>query len=104
MKNGKVELVGIRETVHPTENGIVIVGEQDIPDHFLDSLADKRAASINAREGEFMHVADIPMAVVAKWRSGGFDLLSDRNITPAMIVAKLKQEDMGKLLATTKRV
>jgi hypothetical protein len=51
-----------------------------------------------------MKLASIPTVVVEKWMREGFDILTDRNITPAQIVKKLKEENLDGFLATEKRL
>ena len=75
--------------------------KQDIPDDFLSVLNETKVESTNAREGEFMHVAAIPVVVHEKWLREGFDC------TKAPIketVKKLKAEHLDAFLVTNKRV
>lgn len=82
-------------------DGLFIKHTQEIPDEFLDELAMKRVGTLSTPEGEFMHVASIPEAVVDQWRAEGFDIY--REPTRA-VVARLKRYDLEKFLATNKRV
>jgi hypothetical protein len=81
--------------------GLVIEKYQEIPRYFLDSLKRERDNSKSVREGEYMRVASIPVAVVDKWVSEGFDF---SNATAAQIVAKLKLENLDGFLTTDKAV
>jgi hypothetical protein len=51
-----------------------------------------------------MRVASIPTVVVEKWRREGFDIMSDRNITGAEIVSRLKAENLDGFLTTDKSI
>jgi hypothetical protein len=84
--------------------GLLIRKDQEITSDFLDDLKDRRFASSQVREREYMHVASIPVVVVEKWINEGFNILSDKNITHADIVARLKREHLDGFLATNKRV
>jgi hypothetical protein len=97
-------LIGIDTTFHGDADGINRKHTQHIPDSFLKNLADMRHNSTQTREGEFMKLASIPTVVVEKWMREGFDILTDRNITPAQIVKKLKEENLDGFLATEKRL
>ena len=77
---------------------------QHIPQWYLDSLKKERDASRGQREGDFMRVASIPTVVVEKWRRDGFDIMADRNITGAEIVARLKAENLDGFLTTDKAI
>lgn len=75
--------------------------KQDIPDDFLSTLKRTKADSTDEREGEFMHVAAIPVVVHEKWLREGFDC------TKAPIretVKKLKAEGLDAFLVTNKRI
>ena len=85
-------------------DGLAIRKDQEITDEFLDNLKDRRFASHSVREKDYMHVASIPVAIVEKWMREGFNILNDKNITPAQIVARLKKEGLDAFLATDKRV
>ena len=77
---------------------------QEIPTWHLDKLKEQRNASSQQREGEFMRVASIPTVVVEKWMREGFDILSDKNITGADIVKRLKAENLDAFLTTDKSI
>lgn len=76
---------------------------QEIPQSFLDNLANKRDFQDGKFAPEELQVASIPGAVVDHWFRQGFSVW-DKNITAADIVARLKAEDLTKFLATTKSV
>jgi hypothetical protein len=86
-----------------TENtdGLVIERYQEIPKVFLDNLKRKREASKDTREGQYMHVASIPVEVVEKWQREGFDFYNESH---NKIVAKLKHENLEAFMVTNKAV
>lgn len=85
-------------------DGKLLVGHhQDIDPGFLDDLAEARLASAAVREGELMKVASIPAAIVDSWAAQGFNIL-DQRVGAADILRRLRAEDMGRLIATAKRV
>ncbi|MBN9525864.1 MAG: hypothetical protein J0H82_06670 [Alphaproteobacteria bacterium] len=85
-------------------DGKLLVGHhQSIDSHYLDDLAETRLASTVTREGMFMKVASIPAAIVDSWAAQGFNIL-DQRVGAADILRRLRAEDMGRLIATAKRV
>jgi len=100
-----VNLIGIDTNwVTEDDDSIVRKHTQHIPQWHLDDLKEQRNRSTEQREGEFMRVASIPTAVVEKWMREGFDILSDRNITGADIVKRLKAENLDAFLTTDKSI
>lgn len=79
-----------------------IITTQEIPDSFLQDLADKRLASTNARANDFYHVASIPIGVVDHLLEHyGFDVMT----APIReTLAMLKRLDLDQFLATQKRI
>ena len=96
--------------MHDVENKILhdqddrnynIIHEQNITQSFLDSTKAAREDSLNHREGEYMRVAGVPVAVHEQWLREGFDMLKE----PAFkIVARLKQENLDAFITTKKKV
>lgn len=82
-------------------DGLVIERYQEIPKAFLDQLQQKRDASREAREKDYMHVASIPVEIVEKWMREGFDFYNE---SAKAIVAKLKHENLDAFLVTKKAV
>lgn len=82
-------------------DGLLIKGHQEIDQGLLDGLKDKRLASHNQREGEFMHVAAIPVVVVEQWLREGFDVFTADG---REIVKRLKQQGLEHFLATDKQI
>lgn len=100
----KVFLSDVSWQIGKDVDGLHIRKDQEITDEFLTDLKDRRFDSVGTREGEYMHVASIPVAVIEKWMREGFNILNDRNITYKQIVARLKAEGLDAFLATNKRV
>ena len=105
MKDNDTSLIGINSTfVEDDADTFTRKHTQHIPQWHLDSLAEQRKRSTEQREGEFMRVASIPVAVVEKWMREGFDIMSDKNITGAEIVKRLKTENLDAFLTTEKSI
>jgi hypothetical protein len=96
------KIIGSNNKVVTQVGDSAIHFSQDIPQWHLDNLKDQRHNSSQTKEGDFMKVASIPVAVVEKWKREGFDILSDRNITGKQIVNKLKSENLDAFLTTEK--
>ena len=75
---------------------------QEIPDSFLRELADQKTQQDGRFAPDEIKVCSVPVALFDKWHREGFDIVGDKNITPAMIVARLKAEDMTKFITTSK--
>lgn len=84
------------------DNPFVIKKTQTITDDFLTSTADARLAS-SGPAGNFHRFASIPTVVVEKWAREGFDILK-YNYTAKEIMDRLRSEDLGAFLTTTKRL
>lgn len=81
---------------------LIIRQEQEIPDWFLDDLADERQASTNIRAGEFHHVAAVPEATVLELkRKYNFDVLNE---PVAETLKMLRRLSYDKFIATRKRI
>lgn len=79
-----------------------ITRSQEIPDWYLDQLAEKRLASTNERAGEFYHVASIPVEVCDELkRRYNFDVFKE---PVRATLAMLKRLDLDKFIATQKRI
>lgn len=79
-----------------------ITTTQEIPDSFLQDLADKRLASTNERANDFYHVASVPIAVVDHLLEHyNFDVMT----APVReTVAMLKRLELHQFIATQKRI
>lgn len=86
---------------HENSEGLVIEKFQEIPQEYLDSLKAEKANSKAVREGEYMRVASIPVVIVEKWISEGFDFW---NASAKEIVAKLNMEHLDYFVTTNKQV
>lgn len=105
MSKRDTNLIGIdTDFVEEDDETLTRKHTQHIPQWYLDSLKKERDASRGQREGDFMRVASIPTVVVEKWQRDGFDIMADRNITGAEIVARLKAENLDGFLTTDKSI
>lgn len=77
---------------------------QEIPDSFLKQLQDEKAYQDGKFAPEELKVASVPVGIVDKWAREGFNIMADRNITPAMIVARLKLEGLDAFITTSRTV
>jgi hypothetical protein len=82
--------------------GATIETFQEIPDSFLRDMADKKTMQDGMFAPDEVHVCTVPVGLVDQWIREGFNIYADQNITPAMIVARLKAEDMSKFVLTSK--
>ena len=73
---------------------------QTIPDHFTQDIQD-RFTGANDKTGEFLFVGSVPAAVADRWLREGYDVFREpiRNT-----LARLKAENMGKFVGTSKRI
>jgi hypothetical protein len=102
--NKKKDHIGLNEVnLDWIENadGLVAKKTQNISPEFLDDLKESRIQSTKQREKDFMRVASIPVAVVDKWMSEGFNIYEE---TGAAIVKRLHDEDLGFFMATEKTI
>lgn len=105
MSKHDTNLIGINtDFVEEDNETLTRKHTQHIPQSFLDGLKQQRDASRGQREGDFMRVASIPTVVVEKWMREGFNIMTDRNITGAEIVARLKAENLDGFLTTDKSI
>lgn len=83
-------------------DGLIIKSHQHIPDSFMSDLRNQRDGNAGVREGEFMHVASVPVAVVEELRAKyNFDVLT----APVRETLKmLRQLHLDNFIATNKRV
>jgi hypothetical protein len=98
MNNKLLSSTGLLNT---NVDGWYTQNSQAIPLSFIDQLKDQRLQSTMRREGEYMKVASIPVVIIEKWQSEGFDI---NKKTAKEIVARLKAEDLDDFLATEKRL
>src|SRR5687768_13274014 len=73
---------------------------QAIPDHFITDIQE-RFTGANDKTGEFLFVGSVPAAVADRWMRSGYNVFEEpiRNT-----LARLKAENMGKFVGTSKRI
>ena len=81
-------------------NPLVIKRFQDIPQDYLDALAEDRKAS-SARANDFHKAASIPAALHETWLRQGYDCTKE---PVRKTLAKLKAEGLDYFIATEKRL
>jgi len=94
-------LLGVNTRYIQEGDSVVRHHTQNITQEFLDDLKDSRNASDHAKEGEFMRVASIPVAVHEQWLREGFNLYE---ATGAEIVKRLSDQNLDGFMATNKRI
>ena len=99
----KIDLVGVQNYFSEEAGNLVRTDSQQISQGFLDDLKDKRNQSTNQLEGDFQHVASIPVIFVEKWKKEGFDIM-DGSVPFKEIIKKLKEENLDGFMATEKSV
>ena len=97
----KINLIGIENDFEEQAGNLVRRDSQYISQQFLDDVKDKRDNSTKQLEGNYQHVASIPVIFVEKWQKEGFDIM-DGSIAFKDIVKKLKAENLGAFMATEK--
>lgn len=93
------QLIDIHYTVDKSTD--TIKREQHITDQFLTDCADNRLASSGQSMGEFHQFASIPTIVVEKWLREGFDIYVE---SARDIIKRLRAEDLGDFITTTKQI
>lgn len=99
----KIDLVGVQNDFSEEAGNLVRTDSQQISQGFLDDLKDKRNHSTNHLEGDFQHVASIPVIFVEKWKKEGFDIM-DGSVPFKEIIKKLKAENLDGFMATEKSI
>jgi len=94
-------LLEVKQDWLENADGLATKQSQHISQEFLDDLKESRIQSTKQREGDFMRVASIPVAIVDKWKREGFDIFEQPG---AAIVKRLKNEDLGFFMATDKTI
>lgn len=95
------DLLGVETDYLQSGDNVIRKHTQIISQAFLDDLKDARNASKDQKEGEFMRVASIPVAVVEQWQREGFDIYQ---ANAKEIVKRLREQGLDYFLATEKRV
>ena len=83
-----------------SESPLVIKRFQDIPQDYLDALAEDRKASTE-RAADFHKAASIPAALHEMWLRQGYDCTKE---PVRKTIAKLKAEGLDYFVATEKRL
>lgn len=99
----KIGLIGVQNDFSEEAGNLVRTDSQQISQGFLDDLKDKRNNSTNQLEGDFQHVASIPVIFVEKWKKEGFDIM-DGSVPFKEIIKKLKAENLDGFMATEKSI
>jgi len=97
------ELITSRSGVHfdPISGEMHYTTQHDIPDFFLDELADIRAADQHERCGDHHLVARIPEGVVDTMYRRGYRI---HEMSNGEIIKWLRNNGFEKLIATSKNV
>lgn len=74
--------------------------KQEITSEFLQDIQD-RFTHANDPTGEFLFVGSVPTAVADRWMREGYNIYEE---PIAKTLAKLKAENMGKFIATSKSI
>lgn len=81
-------------------DGLFVRKDQEITSEFLDELAEDRLYS-NAPSKDFHKFASVPVAIVEKWMSEGFNVYQEK---PRDIIKRLQREGLEKFICTTKEL
>lgn len=73
---------------------------QTIPDHFTQDIQD-RFTGANEATGDLLFVGSVPAAVADRWMREGYDVFRE---PVSKTLARLKAENMGKFVGTSKRI
>jgi hypothetical protein len=77
-----------------------VVYTQEIPDHFIQDIQD-RFTGANDPTGNMLFVGSVPAAVADRWMREGYNVFEE---PIAKTLAKLRAENMGKFIATSKQI
>jgi hypothetical protein len=86
---------------HDNADGLLIKRQQEIPDEFISNLKKQKMESKSRREGNFMHVASIPVIIHEKWLKEGFDCT---RAPYKETLKRLHAEGLDAFVVTNKRV
>lgn len=86
---------------HDNADGLLIKQQQYIPDEFISQLKKQKIESTSRREGNFMHVASIPVIIHEKWLKEGFDCT---RAPYKETLQRLHREGLDAFIVTNKRV
>jgi len=74
---------------------------QDIPDEFVQDIQDRFTHANDAVGGEFLFVGSVPTGVVDRWMREGYNIFEE---PIRKTLAKLKAENFGRFVATSKSI
>lgn len=74
---------------------------QEIPDDFIQDIQDRFTGANERINGNFLFAGSVPAATVDRWMREGFNVFEEKIPT---ILARLRAENMGKFIATSKRI
>jgi hypothetical protein len=83
-----------------TSGELLVSYEQEITSEFLQDLQDRFVGSKDP-SGELLCAAVIPTSIVDRWMRQGFNVFEE---PIAASVARLRAENMGKFITTSKRI
>ena len=95
--------VDVKVQVSDDAKTLNVAKQQYIPDSFLKGLAEEREASKTNKMGEYHKVASIPVALVEKWKSEGFDIF-DKNNSLRDVLNRLQSQDFHQFIATSRKI
>jgi len=101
--SNKVNINEVQSGFIEDANNLTRVDAQYISPRLLDDLRDSRNQSKATPEGDYMHVASIPVIFVDKWKREGFDIMKG-DIPIQHIIKKLKAENLDGFMATEKSI
>lgn len=90
----------VTDFIQDGEN-VIRKNSQFVPDEYMRSLQRSREDSMGQKEGEYMRVASIPVAVVDKWKREGFDIYQ---VSGKEILKKLREENLDAFITTNKSI
>lgn len=96
-----VELVDPSWTLKGNPDEMFFQYDQDISSDFTSRISDLRTSTSRAHSGNLMEVAEVPVAVVEKWKREGFDIFRE---SAKNIVKRLQAENLGAFISTSKRI
>lgn len=100
MTKNPIAIADIDWAIGEHVDGLFVRKDQDITPQFLNDCATARFES-NTPSKDLHHIAAIPVVVVEKWLSEGFDIYQE---TPRAILRRLREESLDSFITTNKRI
>lgn len=101
-KKPKVILENPQEDFEFGDNGELFkTTTQYIPPSLIEQNKKDKIDSASQREGEYMRVASIPVAIVEKWKREGFDIFQ---VDGKEIIKRLHAEGLDGFIVTNKSI